>query len=187
MPRHAHAFALAALATTLSISCTTRVHSGHATTAMGSVQMDATDMAIRPAEVTWAVGDRLAFETTVRGDRVASDLTLSNVFYGGASGAGALPSAVKLACAQAVAKSGSDGLLLTHYLVESESELGVVTYTVKLYGRHLALRDLGVVSAGRMDALEGWNDRLRWLRSDDDDDDDGPKGGAGAPSGGTHE
>ena len=150
-------------------ACTTTVRSGRATTALGSVQMDATDMAIRPAEVTWAVGQRLDFETTIEGQEVASDLTLSNVFYGGASGSGALPGTVKLASAQAVAEAGSDGLLLTHYIVETENDMGQVTHTVRLFGRHLSLRDLGVVSAERMDALEGWPDRLRWLRDDDDD------------------
>lgn len=179
---------LAVLTAALRLACTTRVPSGHATTALGSVQMEASDMAIRPAEVTWAVGERLAFETEIRGDEAASDRTLSNVFTGGAGGAGSLPGTVKLACAQAVAKSGSDGLLLTHYLVEMESELGVTTYTVSLYGRHLSLRDLGVVSADRMDALEGWSDRLRWLRGDDaSGPNPGPAVGVGAPVGGHDE
>lgn len=129
----------------LCSGCTaTSRSSGQATFALAQVDVAPSRIEVRPNELAWRLGERFELASTVTSAEGAGLEAGGGVFLdSAAAGAAVLPAPVEVAATRELIERGSDGMIVTHFTVDTTWTGTVATHEVLVGGRLLHLDDLG--------------------------------------------
>ena len=145
--------AMVCLLSVMSAHCAQHSSALRVAVATTAPSLERGGVVVRPTEVHWALGDALAAQLDLTGAAVAAGSTYTPGVF--STQEGELPSVVKRAAVQALADTEADGILLTHYAVDSRYEQSETHHHVQLFGRFLHLSELEVFDGARADEVQG--------------------------------